>query len=134
MIRVRDWGGGGRRGWLLYGHDRRAGPPNSCWGRWALGRAATVPLPLGRARPCCVVGQAGGPCTTRAFGSCRHGHGGSRAVPPMGRAAGPWAVWKSIRAGLTEPVGTGPETVGTGPTGPDRFRFRSVPNWSKCKI
>jgi hypothetical protein len=36
--------------------------------------------------------------------------------------------------GLTEPVGTGPETVGTGPTGPDRFRFRPVPNWSKFKF
>jgi hypothetical protein len=36
--------------------------------------------------------------------------------------------------GFTEPVGTGPETVGTGPTGPDQFRFRPVPNRSKFKI
>jgi hypothetical protein len=48
-----------------------------------------VPPPLGRACPCCVVGQAGGPCTTRAFGPCRHGHGGSRAVQPMGRSKRP---------------------------------------------
>jgi hypothetical protein len=32
------------------------------------------------------------------------------------------------QAGLTEPVGTGPETVGIGPTGPDRFRFPTGPN------
>jgi hypothetical protein len=85
MIRVRDWGGGGATAgfYTAAGRGRRAGPP-SCWGRWGLGHAATVPLPLGRACPCCVVGQASGPCTTRAFGSCRHGHGGSRAVPPMG--------------------------------------------------
>jgi hypothetical protein len=31
-------------------------------------------------------------------------------------------------AGFAEPVGTGPETVGTGPTGPDRFRFPTGPN------
>jgi hypothetical protein len=35
-------------------------------------------------------------------------------------------------ARFNEPVGTGPETVGTGPTGPDRFR--PVPNRSKFKI
>jgi hypothetical protein len=29
---------------------------------------------------------------------------------------------------------TGPETVGIGPTSPDRFRFRPVPNRSKFKI
>jgi hypothetical protein len=39
-----------------------------------------------------------------------------------------------VKAGVTEPVGTGPETVGTGPTGPDRFRFRPVPNRSKFKF
>jgi hypothetical protein len=36
--------------------------------------------------------------------------------------------------GVTELVGTGPETVWTGRTGPDRFWFRPVPNWSKFKI
>jgi hypothetical protein len=82
--------GGGCRGWLIYGR--------AAAGRWGwlgtgqagrLGRAAAVPPPLGRACPCCAVGQAGGPCTTRAFGPCRHGHGGSRAVQPMGRAKRP---------------------------------------------
>jgi hypothetical protein len=29
--------------------------------------------------------------------------------------------------GFTEPVVTGPKTAGTGPTGPDRFRFWPVP-------
>jgi hypothetical protein len=41
---------------------------------------------------------------------------------------------REFRAGLTEPVGTSPETVGIGPTGPDRFRFRPVPNRSKFKF
>jgi hypothetical protein len=36
--------------------------------------------------------------------------------------------------GSTEPVGTNPETLGTGHTGLDRFRFRSVPKWSKFKF
>jgi hypothetical protein len=31
-------------------------------------------------------------------------------------------------------VGTGSKTMGTGPTGPDRFRFRPVPNRSKFKF
>jgi hypothetical protein len=41
---------------------------------------------------------------------------------------------RSSAAGFTEPVGSGPETVGSGPIGPDRFRFRPVPNRSKFKI
>jgi hypothetical protein len=32
------------------------------------------------------------------------------------------------RTGLTEPVGTGPETVGTGPTGSGSGRFPTNPN------
>jgi hypothetical protein len=39
-----------------------------------------------------------------------------------------------LRPGLTEPVGTSSKNVGTGRTGPDRFRFRPVPNRSKFKI
>jgi hypothetical protein len=50
--------------------------------------------------PCRVMGQAGGPCTALAFVSCRHGHAAFHAVPPrgraVGRATGPWAVWKYI--------------------------------------
>jgi hypothetical protein len=93
MIRVRDWVGAAAAAGLY-----TAAPLRAIGAGWALGRLAgwAVPPPLGRACPCCAVGQAGGPCTTRAFGPCRHGHGGSRAVQPMGRAAGPWAVWKSI--------------------------------------
>jgi hypothetical protein len=37
----------------------------------------------------------------------------------------------SHQPGFTEPVGTGPETVGTGPTGPERSgsdRFPTGPN------
>jgi hypothetical protein len=36
--------------------------------------------------------------------------------------------------GLTEPVGTGSETMGTGRTGSDQFRFRSVPTGPNLKI
>ena len=36
--------------------------------------------------------------------------------------------------GLKKPTGTGPETVVTGQTGPDKFRFGPVSNRPKFKI
>jgi hypothetical protein len=47
----------------------------------------------------------------------------------------PAAATPSVpRPGLTKLVGTGAKTVGTGRTGPDRFRFQSVHNRSKFKF
>jgi hypothetical protein len=62
--------------------------------------------------------RAGGECAVAAWHRPR---GGQRVTPRR---------HTMLTAGLTEPVGTGPETVGTGPTGPDR----PVPNRSKFKI
>ena len=40
----------------------------------------------------------------------------------------------AMDAGLKKPAGTGPVTAVTGLTGPDRFRFRPVPNRPKFKF
>jgi hypothetical protein len=39
-----------------------------------------------------------------------------------------------LPSGLTEPAGTGPDTAGTGGTGPARYRFRSVQSRSSSKF
>jgi hypothetical protein len=59
--------------------------------------------------------RAGGECAVAAWHRPR---GGQRVIPRRHTV---------LAAGLTE-------SVGTGPTGPDRFRFRPVPNRSKFKI
>ena len=96
-IRVRDLGGGGGglrpRG--LYMARGGGGVGVGRWakrGRWPGGRAGHRAVPLAVPCPCRVMGQACGPCTARASVPCRHGHGGSRAVRPMGRAKRPCRV------------------------------------------
>ena len=61
----------------------------------------------------------------------------SRCLPMLSpwRLIGALPVLAAVpQPGLTLPVGTGPVWPVTGQTGPDRFRFRPVPNRPKFKI
>ena len=92
-IRVRDLGGGLRAAAarLIYGAGWRGVWAWAAGPKEAVGLAA-VPATVPALWPCRVMGQACGPCTARASVPCRHGHGGSRAVRPMGRAKRPCRV------------------------------------------
>jgi hypothetical protein len=74
------FGGALRRGRaIIYGDGARPLGPPCRWPCRPVGRAVPV--------PCLVPGRR--PRHGTGYGPCRHGHGGGRAVRPMGRAERP---------------------------------------------